>query len=390
MRLILTLNAGSSSLKAALYDGAADLAVARVTVSALGDDARLALTTDGQTQERAIGQADHARAFAALRTALAPMMGPGGPVAIGHRIVHGGAEIDGPRLLTPPLIAMLKRLVPLAPLHQPHNLALIRAATKAFPQAVQVGAFDTAFHRGHDWVNDTYALPRRYFDQGIRRYGFHGLSYAFIAAHLAQTRPDLADGRLIVAHLGNGASLCAIKGGRSVASSMGFSALDGLPMGTRVGQIDPGVLLYLMGQGMDQAALMQLLYSESGLKGLSGISHDMRVLLAAESPAADAAIAYFCARLAQEIGGLAAVLGGIDGLIFTGGIGQNAAPIRGLALEKLAFLGLVVDEGANAANEPTIGKGKVPILVTATDEEQMIAAAVREVLLAGPIEGKPV
>lgn len=388
MSAILTLNAGSSSLKAAVYDSAAVL-LARAEVAALGAGARLTITADGQTQRHEIGEADHARAFEALCKVLGPWMGQAGPVGVGHRIVHGGAEIDGPRVLTPAVIAILEGLVALAPLHQPHNLALVRAASQAFPQAMQIGAFDTAFHRGHDWVHDTYALPQRYFDQGIRRYGFHGLSYAYIARRVAADHPELADGRLIVAHLGNGASLCAIKGGRSVATSMGFSALDGLPMGTRVGQIDPGVLLYLMGQGMDQAALTRLLYMESGLKGLSGLSHDMRVLLANKSAQADAAIAYFCARLAQGIGGLSAVLGGVDAVIFTGGIGQNAAPIRALALEKLAFLGLLVDEGANAAHAPRINKGKVAILVMATDEEQMIAHAVRQAVAAIPDEKGP-
>ena len=388
MRPILTLNAGSSSLKAAVYDGVA-AALVRAEVAALGAGAIMTITADGKTQRHEIASADHAHAFAALRKALGPWLGQGGPIAVGHRIVHGGAEIDGPRVLTPSCLAKLEGLVALAPLHQPHNLALVRAASQAFPPAVQIGAFDTAFHRGHDWLHDTYALPRRYFDQGIRRYGFHGLSYAYIAGRVAVDYPALADGRLIVAHLGNGASLCEIKGGRSVASSMGFSALDGLPMGTRVGQIDPGVLLYLMGEGMDQAALTRLLYSESGLKGLSGISHDMRVLLAAKSPQADAAIAYFCAHLAQGIGGLSAVLGGVDAVIFTGGIGQNAAPIRAMALEKLAFLGLVVDEGANAAHAPRIDKGKVAILVMATDEEQMIAQAVQQALAALPDEKGP-
>lgn len=385
---ILTLNAGSSSLKAAVYDGSLTQ-MARAEVAALGGDAMLTITTDGQTRHRALGEIDHTRAFAALCTALAPSLGQGGPVAIGHRIVHGGAEIDGPRRLTPALITVLEGLIPLAPLHQPHNLALFRAAAVAFPQAAQVGAFDTAFHRGHDWVHDTYALPRRYYDRGIRRYGFHGLSYAHIAGRLAQDHPALAAGRVIVAHLGNGASACAIHAGRSVATSMGFSALDGLPMGTRVGQIDPGVLLYLMAQGMDHAGLSDLLYRQSGLLGLSGISHDMRVLLASDAPRARAAVAYFCARIGREIGALAAVMGGVDGLVFTGGIGENAPRIRASSVEKLAFLGLAVDAAANLAGRGAIHAGKVPILVMATDEEAMIAKDVQRVLrgVAGDGEG---
>jgi acetate kinase len=283
--------------------------------------------------------------------------------------------------LTEAVLAEVAALAPLAPLHQPHNLAGVRAATQAFPKALQVGAFDTAFHHRHDFVHDTFGLPRRFYDQGIRRYGFHGLSYAAIAGRLAKDHPDLAQGRVIVGHLGNGASLCALKGGRSVATTMGFSALDGLPMGTRVGQLDPGVVLYLLDQGMDARALTQLFYEESGLKGLSGISHDMRVLLASPTREAAEAIGYFTARLAREIGAMAAVLGGVDALVFTGGIGQHAAPIRAMALEKLGFLGLEVDHEANAADAAMIHAGAVPILVMATDEEGAIAKAARDALL---------
>jgi acetate kinase len=285
-------------------------------------------------------------------------------------------------VLTPDLIAALAGLAPLAPLHQPHNLAGVHAALAAFPQALQVAAFDTAFHRGHPWVNDTFALPRRFYDAGVRRYGFHGLSYDYIAGKLAADHPDLAAGRVVVAHLGNGASLCALRAGRSVASTMGFTALDGLPMGTRVGQIDPGVVLYLMGQGMDGAALTRLFYHESGLLGLSGISHDMRTLLASPDPAAAEAVAYYCFRLAREIGAMAAALGGIDALVFTGGIGENAAPIRARALETLGFLGLALDPVANAANAPQIGAGAVPVLVIPTDEERIIARACAAALAA--------
>jgi acetate kinase len=295
--------------------------------------------------------------------------------AVGHRVVHGGAKIDGPRVLTPDLVAHLETLSPLAPLHQPHNLAGVRAALAAFPQAVQIAAFDTAFHRGHPFVNDTFALPRRFYAAGVRRYGFHGLSYDYIAGRLAAEHPELSAGRVIVAHLGNGASLCGLSGGRSVASTMGFSALDGMPMGTRVGQLDPGVVLYLLDQGMSSAEIARLLYTESGLKGLSGISSDMRVLLASDAPEAGEAIAYFTFRLAREIGGLAAALGGIDALVFTGGIGENAAPIRARALERLGFLGLSVDAARNDANATTIHAGRVPILVMATDEERVIARA---------------
>lgn len=382
MRLILTLNAGSSSIKSALY-AAQDppLELARARIEALGPEARLVIETGGQTTRRAIAAADHAAGFGGLVDAITPLAEGRAIAAVGHRIVHGGPGIDGPRHLNDAVLAEVAALAPLAPLHQPHNLSGVRAAMAAFPDALQLGAFDTAFHRGHAFVHDTFGLPRRFYDQGIRRYGFHGLSYASISGQLAKDRPDLAQGRVIVAHLGNGASLCALKEGRSVASSMGFSALDGLPMGTRVGQLDPGVVLYLMEQGMDAAALTRLFYEESGLKGLSGISHDMRVLLASPAPEAAAAVDYFTARLTREIGAMAAVLGGVDALVFTGGIGENAAPVRAMALATLGFLGLVVDPAANAAPQGDIHAGPVPILVMASDEEGVIARAAWEALL---------
>lgn len=383
MELILTLNAGSSSIKVALYDHSDALPQkARGQVEGLGARAQLEIAAAGQQPTvRDIGQADHAHALAQLFEALTPLCAGRGIAAVGHRIVHGGAKIDGPCILRDAVLAEIAALAPLAPLHQPHNLDAVRAAKCAFPDAVQLGVFDTAFHHGHDFVQDTFGLPRRFYDQGVRRYGFHGLSYASIAGQLALDHPDLAAGRVIVGHLGNGASLCALSGGRSVDTTMGFSALDGLPMGTRVGQLDPGVILYLMDQGMDAAALTELFYKQSGLKGLSGISHDMRVLLASSAPEAAAAIGYFTARLAREIGAMAAVLGGVDALVFTGGIGANAAPIRAMALEKLGFLGLELDPVANAAHARMIHAGPVPILVMATDEERVIAKAAHDALL---------
>jgi len=385
MSLILTLNAGSSSIKFGLYATADEpREEARGQIDALGPDARLVIEAGASSKVTTIGPADHATGLARLIAALAPLCAGRAIAAVGHRIVHGGAGIDGPRLLTPDLIAYLETLSPLAPLHQPHNLAGVRAALAAFPGAVQVAAFDTAFHRGHPWVNDTFALPRRFFDEGVRRYGFHGLSYDFITGKLAEDHPRIASGRVIVAHLGNGASLCALRGGRSVASSMGFSALDGMPMGTRVGQLDPGVVLYLMERGMTVAEITDLLYKESGLKGLSGISHDMRTLLASDAPEAAQAVAYFTFRLAREIGALSAALGGLDALVFTGGIGEHAAPVRAMALDGLGFLGLEVDDEGNDANAPMIHAGRVPILVMPTDEERVIArAAARVVLTTG-------
>nr|WP_239025527.1 acetate/propionate family kinase [Roseibacterium persicicum] len=388
--MILTLNAGSSSIKVGLYAAADEpREEARGQVEALGPAARLEIETGGERTVTEIGPADHAAGLARLVAALAPLRAGRPIAAVGHRIVHGGPDIDGPRVLTPDLIDHLDTLSPLAPLHQPHNLSGVRAALAEFPDAVQVAAFDTAFHRGHPWVNDTFALPRRFYAAGVRRYGFHGLSYDYIAGRLATDHPDLAAGRVIVAHLGNGASLCALEAGRSVASTMGFSALDGMPMGTRVGQLDPGVVLYLMGQGMTAAEITRLLYSESGLKGLSGISHDMRVLLASDAPEAAEAVAYFTFRLAREIGGLAAALGGLDALVFTGGIGEHAAPVRAQALARLGFLGLALDPAANAANAPAIHAGPVPILVIPTDEERIIArAAARALLTSAPDQTK--
>ncbi|WP_420397956.1 acetate/propionate family kinase [Nioella sp.] len=381
--VILTLNAGSSSIKFAAYTAEAEPALeASGMVDALGADARLILKPEGAPKTtKDLGPTDHVAGVGAILDALSPILDGRTVHGVGHRIVHGGPEIDGPRLLDDPLLGYLDTLKPLAPLHQPHNLAAVRAARAAFPDAVQVGAFDTAFHRGHPKVNDVFALPRRYYDQGVRRYGFHGLSYDFIAGKMARDYPDLARGKLIVAHLGNGASLCGIENGRSISSTMGFSALEGLCMGTRPGQVDPGVLLYLMKEeGMGYDDLTHLLYKESGMLGLSGISHDMRALLASDAPEAAEAIAYYCNRLAREIGAMAAVLGGINALVFTGGVGENAAPIRARALEGLGFLGLDLDPEANAANATVVDAGRVPILVLPTDEESVIARATKALL----------
>ncbi len=371
--LLLTLNAGSSSIKFGLYDIAPEPEERlRGQIDRLGEaGARLVL--DGK--ETSVAAPDHAAGLRAILAALAPGTGDGPIRGVGHRVVHGGPEIDGPRVLDDGAVAALDALSPLAPLHQPHNLAGIRAAMEAFPDAVQVACFDTAFHRGHPWVNDTFALPRHFYEAGVRRYGFHGLSYDYIAGRLAQDFPDLARGRTIVGHLGNGASLCALREGRSVGSTMGFSALDGLPMGTRCGQLDPGVILHLLAEGMDAEALTRLLYRESGLKGLSGISHDMRTLLASDDPRAAEAVDYYVFRLSREIGALAAVLGGLDALVFTGGIGEHAGPVRARATETLGFMGLKVDAAANDANATEIHAGPVPILVIPTDEERVIARA---------------
>ncbi|MBF9050803.1 acetate/propionate family kinase [Roseobacter sp. HKCCD9010] len=379
MSVILTLNAGSSTIKFGLYANAPEpVEEANGEVDALGPNAKLILTPRGADPvETNLGPTDHASGMQAILDAVTPLMAGRGIDGVGHRVVHGGPDFDGPRVLDPATIEQLRQFEPLAPLHQPYNLAGVEAAHAAFPQAAQVACFDTAFHRGHPWVNDTFALPRRFYDQGVRRYGFHGLSYDYIMGALRRDWPRLAEGRVIVAHLGNGASICAIKGGRSVGSSMGFSALDGLPMGTRSGQVDPGVLLYLMdAEGMGTDEISNLLYKESGLKGLSGITHDMRSLLQSPEPEAAEAIDYYVFRLRREIGAMAAVLGGVDALVFTGGIGENAAPIRARAVAGLDFLGLSIAPAANDVSAPRIDAGPVPVLVVPTDEERVIARAV--------------
>lgn len=374
MSLILTLNAGSSSLKFGLYRAAEEPDLLRAgQVENLGPLARLKMKGE---EARDIGPADHGAALSAILKQLQPFLASDRVVGVGHRVVHGGKTFGAPTRLSAEVIEQLAALVPLAPLHQPNNLAGLRAAQSTFPDAVQVGCFDTGFHKGHPFVNDAFGLPRKYYDQGVRRYGFHGLSYDYITSVLHRDWPDLAKGRVVIAHLGNGASMCALKQGRSVGSTMGFSALDGLPMGTRCGQLDPGVLLYLMDQGMGSSEISHMLYRESGLKGLSGVSHDMRTLLASDDLRAAEAIDYYVFRIRRELGGMAAVLGGLDGLVFTGGIGENAAPIRARVLDGMGFLGLDLDEGANAENATDISDGPTQTLVIPTDEERVIARAV--------------
>jgi acetate kinase len=297
-------------------------------------------------------------------------------VAVGHRVVHGGPDYDRPVAVDANVLSRLERYSPLAPLHQPNNLAPIRSLLTSHPDLLQVACFDTAFHRGHGAVADHYAIPERFYRDGVRRYGFHGLSYEYIVGRLRAVAPDAADGRVIVAHLGSGASMCALAGGKSVESTMGFTALDGLPMGTRPGQIDPGVLLYLMTQkAMTPSAIEDLLYRESGLKGLSGVSNDMRELEASDSPQAALAIDYFVHRIALNAGMLAAALSGLDALVFTAGIGENSRTIRSRVAEKLAWLGVIFDPAANAAQKTVISgsDSKVGLYIVPTDEELMIA-----------------
>lgn len=328
--------------------------------------------------------------------ALASLLGrldagwPGGPVrAIGHRIVHGG-DRPGPGVLaTPGTIAELRRLEPLAPLHQPQALAALDACAQRFPGVPQVACFDTSFHAGHDEVATLVPLPADLRAAGIRRYGFHGLSCEFIAAELSRLAPDLATGRVVIAHLGSGASLCALRDGRSVDSSFGFTALDGLCMGTRPGALDPGVVLHLFqALGMNATEVEDLLYRRSGLLGISGLSADMRVLLASDEPAARLAVDYFVYRAARELGGLAAVLGGLDALVFTGGIGEHSAEIRQRIALASAWLGIRLDEAANAraACRISAAGSRVAVLVVPTDEEVVIARHAAALLGLGPVQ----
>ena len=383
-RFVITLNAGSSSIKFALFEAEGN----GLNVLAVGLAEMLAEERRIKVQDGA-GRVTHQDSWMAgsgipfhtnaLRRILAWREGAfpnAHVVAAGHRVVHGGIHFDAPALVTDQVLGQLRELVPLAPLHQPHNIAGILAAREAWPHVQQVACFDTAFHRAHPFVNDTFALPRSYYDEGVRRYGFHGLSYEYIVRRLEQIAPFHAAGRLVVAHLGNGASMCAIRDGHSIASSMGFTALDGLPMGTRCGQLDPGVVLYLMQEkNMDPGQIQDLLYKESGLKGLSGVSHDMRELEASDKPEAAQAIEYFVFRIRRELGGLAAVLKGLDAMVFCGGIGEHAWRVRERVLEGMEWIGVELDRTANRTDALVISseRSRVRVFVIPTDEEAMIA-----------------
>src|SRR5262249_27119945 len=308
-----------------------------------------------------------------------------GPAAVGHRVVHGGPDYDRPVIVDETVLARLERYVSLAPLHQPHNLAPIRTLRSRFAKLPQVACFDTAFHRTHDPLADHYALPHQLHADGVRRYGFHGLSYEYIANRLPEVAPQVARGRVIAAHLGSGASMCALKAGRSVESTMGFTALDGLPMGTRPGQIDPGVLLYLLQRKrMSASAVQKLLYTGCGLKGLSGLSNDVRDLEASWEPRAVLALDYFAYRVGLNAGMLAAALGGIDGFVLAAGIGEHSASMRARIARHLAWLGAELDGDANKAPAGRISAAgsRVAIYVVPTDEELMIARHTLDVLVA--------
>ena len=338
------------------------------------------LATDGEGRQLAERRWDQPAAYAQLLEHLLDwidvQVGAASLIAAGHRVTHGGLSFTAPQLVTPALMAALRADIPLAPLHQPHNLAPIEALMARHPQLPQVACFDTAFHASNPSVARMYGLPHALSDEGICRFGFHGLSYEYIAGALAQLDPGAAAGRTIVAHLGSGASMCALVGGKSVASTMGFSALDGLPMGTRCGVLDPGVLLYLMRQkGMSADALETLLYQQSGLLGMSGISGDLHDLLERDEPRARAAVDLFVYRAAREIGSLAAAAGGLDALVFTAGIGEHAPLVRERICAQSAWLGVRLDPQANAGGGPKISTpdSAVAVWVIATDEQVVVA-----------------
>ena len=384
MATILVVNAGSSSIKLSLFDvaprGALRLA-AKGQMDGIGTQPRLrARDAQGAVLvDEKYSAADVPDAGMAMTHAggwLRAYLGGAVPAAVGHRVVHGGPTYTAPQLVDDRVLAVLEGLVSLAPLHQPSALDPIRATRLRFPGTPQVACFDTAFHRGHPEVADRYALPDALYEEGVRRYGFHGLSYEYIARSLPRVAPEIARGAVVVAHLGSGASMCALREGRSVDSTMGFTALDGLPMGTRCGQIDPGVLLYLLTEkGWSAEEVQHLLYHDAGLRGLSGVSNDVRDLLASAAPAARRALDYFVYRIAREVASLAGALGGIDGLVFTAGIGENSPDIRARVCERLAWLGLALDAAANRGGGPRISTeaSRVTAWVIPTDEERMIA-----------------
>lgn len=382
---LLVINAGSSSIKFSVYqtDAASKSLVAGASGQIDGIGNQPCFTVKNHHGEMLVEHTisvndvhDHSGAINRILVWLKDYLADGVLLAVGHRIVHGGPHFSASVLLDASVLSALETLIPLAPLHQPHNLAPIRVLLETLPALPQIACFDTAFHRTQPAVAQRFALPRHFFDDGVRHYGFHGLSYEYIASVLPTLDSALANARIIVAHLGNGASLCALKNGRSMATTMGFSPLDGLVMGTRCGTIDPGVLLYLMEHyGMDAQALEHILYHQSGLLGVSGISSDMRVLLASDDPLALEAIELFVYRIGREIGSLAAVLGGLDALVFTGGIGEHAADIRAKICHQAAWLGLELNEVDNAAGETRIStiNSSVSARVVASDENRMIA-----------------
>jgi acetate kinase len=386
---LLVLNAGSSSVKFSMFDASLDRTL-RVgihgQIEGIGGSLSLRATDgDGRLLEaRRVPGSDQEAAIVGLHEWFKDHVGTENSFAgVGHRVVHGGHKYVAPCLVDDALLADLEDLVPLAPLHQPHNISAIRTLRAVAPKVPQVACFDTSFHAVQAPVATRFALPRALSDKGIRRYGFHGLSYEYIVSVLPQLAPACANGRLIVAHLGNGASMCAINEGRSVATTMGFTPVDGLPMGTRTGTLDPGVILYLLKrEGMTADAVERVIYERSGLLGVSGLSSDMRALLASDDPRANEAVELFAYRIGREMGSLAAALKGVDAVIFTGGIGENAAVIRSRVCRDAEWLGLDFDESANEHHGPLISTAlsRVSAWIIPTDENLMIARHTRNLL----------
>ena len=379
----VVINAGSSSLKFSVYrrpERDAWRLETRGQIEGIGTSPHFsAKNGEGQSiaDQKITGSLTDGRAaLAYVADWLRERYGGARVRGIGHRVVHGGARYTGPTIVTPEVLDDLRTLIPLAPLHQPHNLAAIEAVWERLPGVPQVACFDTSFHRGQPAVAELIALPRDIRNAGVQRYGFHGLSYEYIASVLPSVAPEIADGRVIVAHLGSGASMCAMKNLKSIDSTLGFTALDGLCMGTRPGSVDPGVILHLFqGLGLSAKEVESILYKKSGLLGISGISNDMRALLASTEPDARLAVDYFVYRAAKEIGALTAALGGLDALVFTAGIGENSPEIRKRICQASAWLGIELDDEANARKASRISSNasKVPVWMIPTNEELMIA-----------------
>jgi acetate kinase len=386
---IVVVNAGSSSVKFSLFlEDHADLVLdIHGQIEGLYTSPHfVANRRDGAKRAEKVwsnGTLGHDGALHYLMEYLRGELAGSRLVGIGHRVVHGGLNYADAIAVDAHVLAALERLTPLAPLHQPHNLAPIRALLESTPGLPQVACFDTAFHRTNPDIAQRFAIPSDLHAQGVRRYGFHGLSYEYIASVLPRHDPRAAHGKTVVLHLGNGASMCALEGGRSVASTMGFTALDGLPMGTRSGALDPGAILYMMDQcGMDARAIEKVLYHQSGLLGVSGISSDMRTLLASDDPRAKLAVDLYCYRIGRELGSLCAALGGLDAIVFTGGIGENSTDIRERVCRDAGWLGVELDAAANARGGPRIGGGRIGAWVLPTNEELMIARHTRRVIAA--------
>lgn len=389
---VLVINTGSSSIKFAVYepDGEGGFTLRQKgMVEEIGREPFYTLK-DGEGNELSScrledGVRTHDECYEWLEGRLAEILPEGGPSAVGHRVVHGGTEFTGPVLVDDGVVARLSELEPLAPLHQPYNVSGIRAMMKAYPGVPNVACFDTSFHRTQPRLAQMFGLPMEYYDAGVVRYGFHGLSYEYVLSRLGEISPETAAGRVVTAHLGAGASMCATLGGKSVATTMGFTALDGLPMGTRSGGIDPGVIFYLEREkGMTADEVEGFLYKKSGLLGISGLSSDMRDLEASGAPEAKLAVDYFAYRIVRETGSLAAALGGLDALVFTAGIGENSALVREKVCEGLSWLGVELDSEANSQNALVIstGKSRARVYAIPTNEELVIAIKTTKMISA--------